>query len=125
MGLPGWPGSRNRKAHLEGLQAVEPVNSERWVVFKLRYVHQIAGVRVAVWFGRKDIHAFLIKKIIVLAVEGAGFSIFPSILREDYVKWKASNPGVKARNDYASVGWGVLGLLTYLAIAAVIAAFRR
>ena len=66
-----------------------------------------------------------IKKIIVLAVEGAGYSVFPSLVREDYVKWKAFNPGVKPRNDYASVGWGVLGLLMYLAIAALIAAFGR
>jgi len=66
-----------------------------------------------------------IKKIMVLAVEGAGYSIFPSIMREDYLKWKASNPGVKPRNDYASVGWGVLGALTYVATAALVAAFRR
>jgi hypothetical protein len=66
-----------------------------------------------------------IKKIILLAVEGAGYSVFPSIIRQDYVKWKASNPGVKPRNDYASIGWGVLGALTYFAIAALILAFRR
>jgi len=66
-----------------------------------------------------------IKKIIMLAVEGAGYSVFPSIIREDYVKWKASNPGVKPRNDYASVGWGILGALIYLTIAALIAVFRR
>jgi hypothetical protein len=65
-----------------------------------------------------------IKKIIMLAVEGAGYSVFPSIIREDYVKWKASNPGGKPRNDYASVGWGILGALIYLTIAASIAAFR-
>jgi len=65
-----------------------------------------------------------IKKIIVLAVEGAGYSVFPSLVREDYVNWKASNPGVKPRNDYASVGWGVFGALMYLTIAALIAAFR-
>ncbi len=66
-----------------------------------------------------------IKKIILLAVEGAGYSVFPSIIRKDYVKWKASNPGVKPRNDYASTGWGVLGALMYFAIAALILAFRR
>lgn len=65
-----------------------------------------------------------IKKIIVLAVEGAGYSVFPSIVREDYVKWKASNPGVKPRNDYASVGWGILGAITYVAMAVLIAVFR-
>ena len=65
-----------------------------------------------------------IKKIIMLAVEGAGYSLFPSIIREDYVKWKASNPGVKPRNDYASAGWGILGALIYLTIAGLIAAFR-
>jgi hypothetical protein len=66
-----------------------------------------------------------IKKIILLAVEGAGYSVFPSIIRQDYVKWKASNPDVKPRNDYASLGWGVLGALMYFAIAALILAFRR
>jgi hypothetical protein len=66
-----------------------------------------------------------IKKIIVLAVEGAGYSVFPSIIRKDYVKWKACNPGVKPRNDYASIGWGVLGALMYLTIAVLIVAFRR
>ena len=44
-------GQFGRKAHLEGRQAVESVNNESWVVFNLRYVHQIAGVGVAVWFG--------------------------------------------------------------------------
>jgi hypothetical protein len=66
-----------------------------------------------------------IKKIILLAVEGAGFSVFPSIVRQDYVKWKAANPGVKPRNDYASIGWGVLGALLYIAIGTLIGAFRR
>jgi hypothetical protein len=66
-----------------------------------------------------------IKKIIVLAIEGAGYSVFPSIIREDYMKWKASNPSVKPRNDYASIGWGVLGALIYLTIASLIAGFRR
>ncbi len=66
-----------------------------------------------------------IKKIILLAVEGAGYSVFPSIIRQDYVKWKASNPGVKPRNDYASVGWGLLGALMYFAIATLILAFWR
>lgn len=66
-----------------------------------------------------------IKRIILLAVEGARYSVFPSIIRQDYVKWKASNPGVKPRNDYASIGWGVLGALTYIAIAALILVFRR
>jgi hypothetical protein len=66
-----------------------------------------------------------IKKIILLAVEGAGYSVFPSVIRQDYVKWKTSNPGVKPRNDYASIGWGVLGALMYFAIAALILAFRR
>jgi hypothetical protein len=66
-----------------------------------------------------------IKKIILLAVEGAGYSVFPSIIRQDYVKWKASNPGVKPRNDYASIGWGLLGALMYFALATLILAFRR
>jgi hypothetical protein len=66
-----------------------------------------------------------IKKIILLAVEGAGYSVFPSIIRGDYVKWKASNPGVKPRNDYASIGWGLLGALIYFSIATLIGAFRR
>lgn len=65
-----------------------------------------------------------IKKIIVLAVEGAGYSVFPSIVREDYVKWRASNPGTKPRNDYASVGWGILGANIYVAIAVLIATFK-
>jgi hypothetical protein len=65
-----------------------------------------------------------IKKIILLAVEGAGYSVFPSIVREDYLKWRAANPGVKSRNDYASIGWGVLGALLYAAMAVLIAAFR-
>lgn len=65
-----------------------------------------------------------IKKIIVLAVEGAGYSVFPSIIREDYLKWKSSNPEAKPRNDYTSIGWGLLGGLMYLAIAVIIAAFQ-
>jgi hypothetical protein len=66
-----------------------------------------------------------IKKIILLSVESAGYSAFPSVVRADYVKWKASNPGVKPRNDYASIGWGVLGALLYIAIGILIGAFRR
>jgi hypothetical protein len=41
------------------------------------------------------------------------------------VKWKASNPNVKPRNDYTSVGWGVLGAIIYITIASLIVAFRR
>jgi len=66
-----------------------------------------------------------IKKIILLAVEGAGYSVFPSIVREEYVKWRGSNPDVKPRNDYASIGWGVLGALLYFTMGALIVAFRR
>lgn len=66
-----------------------------------------------------------INKIIVLAIEGAGYSVFPSIIREDYVKWKASNPGAKPRNDYTSIGWGVLGAIIYITIASLIVSFRR
>lgn len=66
-----------------------------------------------------------IKKIILLAVEGAGYSVFPSILREDYLKWKAANNGVKPRNDYASIGWGLLGALMYLTMGVLIMGFRR
>ena len=61
-----------------------------------------------------------IKKLIAIAIEGAGFSVFPSVLREDYVKWKAANPGAKPRNDYASMGWALLGLVLYLVILALI-----
>jgi len=66
-----------------------------------------------------------IKKIMALAVEGAGYSVFPSILREDYMKWKASNPSMKPRNDYISIGWGVLGAFIYIIIASLIIAFQR
>ena len=65
-----------------------------------------------------------VTKILTLAVAGAGYSVFPSIVREDYAKWKDSNPGVKPRNDYTSIGWGVLGALLYVTMAGLIAAFR-
>jgi hypothetical protein len=65
-----------------------------------------------------------IKKIIVLAVAGAGYSVFPSVIREDYVKWRTANPAAKPRNDWAAIGWGLLGLLIYLTIGSVIALFR-
>ena len=66
-----------------------------------------------------------IKKIILLVVEGAGYNVLPSIVREEYVKWRGSNPDVKPRNDYASIGWGVLGALLYFTMGALIVAFRR
>jgi hypothetical protein len=65
-----------------------------------------------------------IKKIILLAVEGAGFSVFPSIVREEYAKWRPLNPNVKPRNDYLSIGWGILGLLVYVTMMAVVDAYR-
>ena len=65
-----------------------------------------------------------IKRIILLAVEGAGYSVFPSIIREDYVRWKTANPDVKPRNDWAAVGLGVLGALVYLTIAVLILTFQ-
>jgi len=65
-----------------------------------------------------------IKKIILLAVEGAGFSVFPSILRQDYVKWKTTHPGLKPRNDWATTGWGILGALMYIALSMLILLFR-
>jgi hypothetical protein len=65
-----------------------------------------------------------IKKFILLAVEGAGYSVFPSLVREEYVKWRAVNPDVKPRNDYASIGWGIVGFVIYFAMAGVILAFR-
>jgi len=61
-----------------------------------------------------------IKPIILMAVEGAGFSIFPSIVRGEYVKWKRENPGAKPRNDYASIGWGLLGFFLYVALAGIV-----
>jgi len=61
-----------------------------------------------------------IKKIILLAVEGAGYSVFPSIVREDYVKWRNANPAMKPRNDWAAAGWGILGALVYLGMGFVI-----
>lgn len=65
-----------------------------------------------------------IKKIILLAVEGAGYSVFPSILREDYVKWKSAHPGLKPRSDWAAVGWGILGAVVYIGLAVMILMFR-
>ncbi len=65
-----------------------------------------------------------IKKFILLAVEGAGYSVFPSLVREEYVKWKAVNSDVKPRNDYASIGWGIVGAFIYLTMAVLIDAFR-
>jgi hypothetical protein len=61
-----------------------------------------------------------IKPIILLAVEGAGLTIFPSIVRGEYVKWKRENPGAKPRNDYASIGWGLLGFCLYVALAGIV-----
>ena len=63
-----------------------------------------------------------LNRIILLAVGGAGFSIFPSIVREDYVKWKKSNPGVKPRNDYTSIGWGILGAVLFVLLGGLIGA---
>jgi hypothetical protein len=65
-----------------------------------------------------------IKKFILLAVAGAGYSVFPSVIREDYVKWRAANPAGKPRNDWAAIGWGLLGALIYFAIGSVIALLR-
>jgi hypothetical protein len=65
-----------------------------------------------------------IKKIILLAVEGAGYSVFPSILREDCVKWKSAHPGLKPRNDWATAGWGILGAIMYIGLAVMILMFR-
>jgi hypothetical protein len=65
-----------------------------------------------------------IKKFIVLSVAGAGYSVFPSIVREDFVKWRTANPTVKPRNDWAAAGLGLLGALIYITIGAVIALFR-
>ena len=63
-----------------------------------------------------------LKPILMLAAAGAGFSIFPSIVRNDYVKWKKSNPGVKPRNDYTSIGWGILGSVLYVVLGGLIGA---
>jgi hypothetical protein len=65
-----------------------------------------------------------IKKFIQLSVGGAGYSVFPSIVREDYVKWRTANPDAKPRNDWAAIGWGLLGLFIYLAMGSMIALFR-
>jgi len=56
------------------------------------------------------------KRIIGIAIEGAGFSVFPSVLRKDFLAWKAAHPGVHPRNDYAAAGWGMLGLLLTLVL---------
>jgi hypothetical protein len=36
----------------------------------------------------------------LFAVEGAGYTVFPSLLREDDVKWKAAHPTVKSRSGW-------------------------
>jgi len=65
-----------------------------------------------------------IKKLIAIAIEGAGFSVFPSVLREDYVNWKTTHPGTQPRNDYAATGWAVLGLFIYAVLAVTILTFE-
>ena len=54
-----------------------------------------------------------INKLILVAIEGASYTVFPSILREDYLNWRTAHPSVPARNGWAAVGWGILGLLIY------------
>jgi hypothetical protein len=65
-----------------------------------------------------------IKKLILFAVEGAGYTVFPSLVREDYVKGKAAHPGVKPRSGLSAIGWGVLGLPVYVALAQLILVLR-
>ena len=65
------------------------------------------------------------KKIILIAVEGAGFSVFPSLLREDYTDWRTAHLDIKQRNDYASVGWGLLGLVVYILMGVLILVVHR
>jgi hypothetical protein len=61
-----------------------------------------------------------INKIILIAVEGAGFSVFPSVMRDDFVRWKAANPEKKPRNDWAAAGWGLIGAFIYVAMALLV-----
>ncbi len=61
-----------------------------------------------------------IKPIILLAVEGAGFSIFPSIIRGEYVKWKREVPARKRVTiTLRSVG-DLLGFFLYVALAGIV-----
>ena len=65
-----------------------------------------------------------IRKLILLSVAGAGYSVFPSIVREDYLKWRVANPATKPRSDWAAAGWALLGALIYFGIGAVLALLR-
>ena len=46
--------------------------------------------------------------------------LFPAIQWYDYREWKLKNPGVDTYSGWKSVGWGVVGLVSYFVIAFIL-----
>ena len=59
-------------------------------------------------------------KFIGLGIEVAGFKIFPSIQSKDFETWQVNHPGATTANGWKAIGWGILGLLSFLALIVLV-----
>jgi hypothetical protein len=60
-------------------------------------------------------------KLVGLAIEIGCLLIFPPLQESDFADWQAAHEGVSPSNGWHAIGWGVFGLLLYLALLVVVA----
>lgn len=59
-------------------------------------------------------------RLIGLASEFIFYFIFPRIQDHEFEEWQGAHPDVPPSNGWKALGWGVLGLFLFLAIAIVL-----
>ena len=60
-------------------------------------------------------------RLLGLGGEIASYAIFPRIQDESFNEWQRTNPGIEPSSGWKAIGWGLIGLLIFMAILIVLA----
>jgi hypothetical protein len=55
------------------------------------------------------------------AAEITFYSVYPRLQDEEFAQWQNANPGLLPANGWGAIGWGILGVVLFLAVILVIA----
>jgi len=58
--------------------------------------------------------------IVGLGLEVASLMVFPRIQDASFAEWQRVNSGIEPANGWKAIGWGFLGLIIFVAIAALV-----
>jgi len=59
-------------------------------------------------------------RLVGLGMEIASFTIFPRIQDDSFAEWQRINSSVEPSNGWTAIGWGFLGLIIFVGIAALV-----